>query len=83
MKQLIYFTAGWCPSCQNMGPSISQLKKQKDIQIEEINVDYDAQYVEKYNVKNIPVLILIENGNEIRRVVGYQDQNQIKSFING
>jgi thioredoxin 1 len=83
MKQLMYFTAGWCPSCQNMKPTISQLKKQPGIQIAEVDVDYDAQWVDQYNIKNIPTLILLENGQEVRRSVGYKDMNQVNTFING
>ena len=82
MKQLIYFNAGWCPSCQNMKPTISQLKK-TGIQIAEIDVDYDAQYVQQYGIKNIPALVLLENGNEVRRSIGYKDMNQVNTFING
>ena len=82
MKQLIYFTAGWCPSYQNMKPTISQLKK-TGIQIAEIDVDYDTQYVQQYGIKNIPALVLLENGNEVRRSIGYRDMNQVNTFING
>ena len=83
MKQLIYFTAGWCPSCQNMKTTINQLKNQKNIQIAEIDVDYDANWTEKYNVKSVPTMVLLENGEEVRRSVGYQDLNQTNNFING
>ena len=60
-----------------------QHKKQSGIQIAEVDVDYDAQYVPQYNVKNIPTMILLENGQEVRRSVGYKDMNQVNSFING
>ena len=83
MKQLIYFTAGWCPSCQNMKTTINQLKNQKNIQIAEIDVDYDANWTEKYNVKSVPTMVLLENGEEVRRSVGYKDVNQTNAFING
>jgi len=83
MKQLIYFTAGWCPSCQNMKTTINQLKNQKNIQIAEIDVDYDANWTEKYNVKSVPTMVLLENGEEVRRSVGYKDVNQTNNFING
>ena len=83
MKQLIYFTAGWCPSCQNMKTTINQLKNQKSIQIAEIDVDYDANWTEKYNVKSVPTMVLLENGEEVRRSVGYKDVNQTNNFING
>jgi thioredoxin 1 len=66
-----------------MKPTINQLKKQSGIQIAEVDVDYDAQYVPQYNVKNIPTMILLENGQEVRRSVGYKDMNQVNTFING
>jgi thioredoxin-like negative regulator of GroEL len=83
MKQLIYFTANWCSACQGMSPIIQQLQTSKTIPVAKIDTDYDANYVEKYNVRNIPTIILLENGQETRRHTGALSSQQLNNFING
>jgi thioredoxin-like negative regulator of GroEL len=83
MKQLIFFSANWCSACQAMKPTIEQISKQMGIPLNKIDTDYDVSYTADYGVRSVPTLILLENGKEIKRIVGAQSENQIKSFING
>ena len=55
----------------------------EQIQINKINIDYEADIVQKYGVRNIPTIILVENGQEVRRFTGNRSYNDIISFING
>ena len=41
------------------------------------------KYSQKYGVKNIPTVILVENGQEVRRFTGNRSYNDVISFING
>jgi len=81
MKQLFYFSADWCQPCKALGPTIDRVSEQ--IQIHKINIDYEADVVQKYGVRNIPTVILVENGQEVRRFTGNRSYNDIISFING
>ena len=83
MKQILYFTAGWCPSCQNMTPIVDQLKKTNLISVQKIDIDYDGIFVPKYNVKSVPTTIVLENGEEIKRYVGALTSVQLNNLING
>ena len=83
MKQLIFFSANWCSACQAMKPTVEQISKQMDIPLNKIDTDYDVSNRDKYRVEKIPTLILLENGKDLKRIVGAQSENQIKSFING
>lgn len=83
MRQVILFTANWCSSCQTMKPIIEQIAKETGIQLAKIDTDYDISLVEKYNVRSVPTMIILENGNEINRVVGTQSPAQIKNLIKG
>jgi thioredoxin 2 len=82
MKQVLYFTAGWCPSCQQTNPIIEQAKS-SGTEIAKIDVDYDATYTNKYNIRSIPTTIILENGNEVRRHVGALNSSQLNNLING
>ena len=83
MKQLIFFSANWCSACQVMKPTVEQISKQMGIPLNKIDTDYDVSYTTDYGVRSVPTLILLENNQEIKRTVGAQSENQIKSFING
>jgi thioredoxin 1 len=82
MKQVIYFSANWCSSCQATEPAIEQLKR-TGVQVAKINTDYDASLVEKYNVRNVPTIIILENGNEVKRHSGTLSFDQLKNLIKG
>ena len=83
MKQLLYFTAGWCSHCQNMTQIVDQLKKTNSIPVQKVDIDYDGTFVPKYNVKSVPTIIVLENGEEIKRYVGELTSNQLNNLING
>ena len=79
MKQILYFTGTWCQPCKNLGPIIDKLSS--NINVNKIDVDNNKELVMKFNVKSIPTVILLENGNEIRRFVGSKSENEVLTFI--
>jgi thioredoxin-like negative regulator of GroEL len=81
MKQIWYFTADWCAPCKALGPTMNRVAEQ--VQVNKINIDYEADVVQKYGVRNIPTVILVENGQEVRRFSGNRSYNDVMSFING
>ena len=81
MKQLWYFTADWCAPCKALGPTMNRVAEQ--IKVNKINIDYEADVVQKYGVRNIPTVVLVENGQEVRRFTGNRSYNDVLSFING
>jgi thioredoxin 1 len=49
-----------------------------------VDVDQDSELSAKYNVRNIPTLILLnEFGDEVGRKVGVQSKESILNFYNG
>ncbi len=65
MKQLWYFSAPWCGPCKMFGPTMDRVASQ-GIQVNKINIDYEADAVTKYGVRSVPTTILVENGKELR-----------------
>ena len=83
MKQVLYFSAGWCSACKGVTPIIEQLVSTKTTPVSQINVDYDVTNVEEYKVKSVPTIIILENGNEIKRYTGSITSTQLQNLING
>ena len=80
MKKILYFSAAWCGPCQTLGPIIESLSGQ--INYEKIDVDNNQDLSIKYGVRNIPTLVLVENGEVVSRLVGVQSKEQILNFYN-
>ena len=83
MKQVLYFSAGWCSACKGVTPIIEQLVSTKSVPVNKIDTDYDVSYVEEYKIKSIPTIIVLENGNEIKRYTGSITLAQLQNLING
>ena len=52
MKGFLYFTAAWCQPCQTLGPTMDAIAA-TGVPVKKVNVDYDTQFVQEYNVRNI------------------------------
>jgi len=72
MKYL-YFSAPWCGPCKQLAPKM-ELVAEANITVEKILVDSDAETTQKYGIRNIPTVVLVdENGTELERFVGVND----------
>lgn len=76
---LLIFSAPWCPACIRMHTEVYNQKNVqaifKKVEIKEINIDLpeNVQLSDKYHVKAIPTLILVNQQNqEVTRWLDYQ-----------
>jgi thioredoxin 1 len=81
MKKILYFSAAWCGPCKTLGPIIESLSGQ--INYDKIDVDDNQDLSIEYGVRNIPTLVLVENGEAKGRLVGIQSKESILNFYNG
>ena len=80
-KELYYYTTGWCNPCQTLGPIMEDVAKQ--IPVRKQNIDYiDPAILTAANVRSVPTVILVENGQELRRFTGVKSFNQIIDWLN-
>ena len=80
MKKILYFSAKWCQPCRTLGPIMESLSGQ--INYEKIDVDNNQDLSIQYGVRNIPTLVLVENGEAVGRLVGVQSKESILEFYN-
>jgi thioredoxin-like negative regulator of GroEL len=81
MKELFYYTANWCQPCQTLGPIMDEIARQ--IPVRKQNIDYtDPATLEAANVRNVPTVILVDNGQEIKRFTGVKSNSQIITWLN-
>ena len=63
-----------------LGPIMESLSGQ--INYEKIDVDNNQDLSIQYGVRNIPTLILVENGEAVGRLTGLQQKDAILEFYN-
>ena len=81
MKEILYFSAPWCSPCKMLGPIMESLSGQ--INYKKINVDNEQDLSIKYGVRNVPTLVLLENGEAVGKLSGLQQKEAILNFYNG
>ena len=85
---IIDFWAEWCGPCHLLSPVVEELSKElTNIKFAKLDVDSNQRLAAKYEVMGIPTLIIFKDGEELDRLVGYQNKvvlkNSILSILNG
>jgi len=80
MKQVLYFSAGYCQPCRTFKPIMESL--QSEMPITFIDVEASPQTATTWNVRSVPTVLVIKNGMEIGRAVGAKTKEEIRSLYN-
>ena len=68
VNKVLKFSATWCAPCRALGETLSKVE---DVTIENVDIDNNEELCEKYNIRNVPTLIFLNNENkEVGRSVG-------------
>ena len=71
--------AEWCGPCRQLK---QELKDFNLVPIIEIDADEDEEFCEKYKIKNIPVLLLCDNNNNVLyRQIGFISKEDLTRKI--
>ncbi|WP_165212189.1 thioredoxin family protein [Streptococcus tangpeifui] len=85
-RLVFLFTADWCPDCQFLYPFLDELEADNP-HVTFVQVDRDAfmPLAQKWDIFGIPSLIVVENGQEIGRLVNKlrKTKQEINSFLAG
>ena len=80
---LVDFWAPWCGPCRMVGPVLEKLSDEykNKLVFSKLNVDDNQEIAAKYDVRGIPCLIILKNGEEIDRVIGAYPEAALRSKI--
>ena len=79
---LVDFYADWCGPCKMLAPIIQEIANENEnIKVVKVNIDQAQDLAEKYDVMSIPTTVVIKNGQEIDRTVGYVGKETILNMV--
>ena len=80
---LLDFWASWCGPCQMLAPVMEELSEEFSGKAEFYNADSDENMglAQEYRIVSIPAVIVLKDGVEVARTIGFQPKDAMKSFI--
>ena len=79
---LVDFFATWCGPCKMLSPLLEEISNESDILILKVDVDEASALAAEFTIQAVPTLMLFKDGKQVDVRLGYQNKNQLLSFIN-
>lgn len=80
---LVDFYAEWCGPCKMLSPIVDEIAEERtDIKVGKVNIDESSELAIQHRVMSVPTLIVMRDGKEIARSVGYKAKQEILSMLN-
>lgn len=76
-----FYTAG-CAMCQAMEPVLGTVQRATDVTVAMVNPGDDVGLVERFDIRSVPTLVLVEDGEEVARMAeGFQGAESVVEFL--
>ena len=81
-KVLLDFWATWCGPCRMVAPIVEEIAAERsDMVLGKINVDEEMELAMKFGITSIPTLIVIKDGKEAGKLIGYRPKADILALL--
>ena len=75
---LIDFWATWCGPCRMIAPMVEEIAEEReDILVGKVDVDTQPELAKRFGIVSIPTLVLVKDGREAARIMGYRPKADI------
>ena len=80
---LVDFWAPWCGPCRAVAPVVEQIANEKGeaLKVVKLNIDENQQTAIKFNVMSIPTLMVFNNGEVKKTVIGAYPKKKLEEEL--
>jgi len=83
MIEVKRFHAAWCGPCRMLAPIMENVKgKFNEVTFTDVDVDTEYEEAQKYSVRNIPLVVIEKDGQEVQRFAGLQSEIAYVNALN-
>jgi thioredoxin 2 len=80
---LVDFWAPWCGPCRMVSPALEMIANEQPgkLKLVKINTDSAPNLSQRFGIRGIPTLVLLDHGKEIGRSVGAQPAPVLRNWV--
>ena len=80
---LVDFFAQWCGPCKMLHPILDAVAGEvgESCIIAKCDIDQCMEIAQKFNIMNVPTLVLFKSGKEADRAIGFRQKTQILEML--
>ncbi|XP_058830442.1 thioredoxin, mitochondrial [Topomyia yanbarensis] len=80
---IVDFFATWCGPCRMLTPRIETIigEQKGKVKLAKVDIDEHSDLALDYEVASVPVLLAIRNGKVEQRLVGLQDTDKLRNWV--
>ncbi|MBO4541428.1 MAG: thioredoxin [Bacilli bacterium] len=80
-RVLVDFYATWCGPCKMLAPYVQKLAEaHPEVKVLKVDVDEVGELAASYGVMSIPTLYYFEEGQIVRKTLGFMPEPQLLKF---
>lgn len=81
---LVDFYSDSCVPCKKLSPLLSKLEAEYEgkLRVVKVNVQYEKELVQQYEIQAAPTVVIISGGAEVNRIRGAVSRDALTAAIN-
>lgn len=77
---LVKFGAEWCGPCKTMETPLKNLSE-NGTSVFGVDIDKECDLVDRFNIRNVPLFVVIKDGAEVKRIAGATTANILQNAV--
>jgi len=80
---MVDFWAEWCGPCRMIAPVLEEIAEAADgdVTLMKVNVDENSALAARYDIRSIPTILFIKDGEIVDRVVGAVPRTTLEDIV--